>query len=225
MTTEPDTSWLDDPELGLDAGVPDPFPSVAGWVWPPGPRREAGDSYGAMIANLRSMLDHLAGADPDDDTVAALTADLAEWRRRLAPSATREDDQVFGRRRDLPGRGQTMVPALVVREADRDSVHATVRFGRYYLGGGGAVHGGAIPLLFDEVLGRLCNSDGRQMARTASLHTDYRAIVPVGVELEVRGWFVSVEGRKCVLRAELRDGDTICAEAEGLFVVLNPGQP
>jgi acyl-coenzyme A thioesterase PaaI-like protein len=129
-------------------------------------------------------------------------------------------------RSDDPALGlNSAEPAFLVREADRFSVRGTVRFGRYFLGGNGAVHGGAIPLLFDEVLGRLSGSAGRGLARTAYLRTDYRSITPVGVELDVHGWFVSEEGRKRVLRAELRDGDVLCAEAEGLFIVLNPGQP
>jgi hypothetical protein len=47
----------------------------------------------------------------------------------------------------------------------------------------------------------------------------------VGVELDVRGSFVSEQGRKRVLRAEIRHGDTLRAEAEGLFVILRPDQP
>ncbi|GAB1814882.1 hypothetical protein MUNTM_39210 [Mycobacterium sp. MUNTM1] len=70
----------------------------------------------------------------------------------------------------------------------------------------------------------LCNAGGRAAARTAYLHTDYCSITPVGCELDVRGWFVSEEGRKRVLRAELHHGDTLCAEAEGLFVELRPDQ-
>jgi acyl-coenzyme A thioesterase PaaI-like protein len=113
----------------------------------------------------------------------------------------------------------------VVEEGDAQQVRGTVTFGRYFLGGNGAVHGGAIPLLFDEVLGRLANTGDRPRARTAYLHVDFRSITPVGAKLDVRGWFVSEAGRKRLLRGELRHGDTLCAEAEGLFVQLKPGQP
>ncbi|MBH0118397.1 PaaI family thioesterase [Rhodococcus sp. CX] len=177
-----------------------------------------------MIARLRDFLDYLAAARPDADTVAALHADLEGWGERLAPMAVAERDQLFGHLRDQHGRAQTMSPQLVVRKADRDNVWGTVRFGRYFLGGNGAVHGGAVPLLFDEVLGRLANSAGRPHSRTAYLNTDFRSVTPVGVELTVRGWFVSEEGRKRIVRAEVRHGDVLCAEAEGLFVQLNPGQ-
>jgi acyl-coenzyme A thioesterase PaaI-like protein len=143
----------------------------------------------------------------------------AEIVRRL------EREQVFARRLDLPGRGQTMAPCFRVLSGDDHSVEGTVTFGRYFLGGGGAVHGGAIPLLFDEVLGRLANAGGRTRARTAYLHTDFRAITPVGVELSVTARFVREEGRKRLLRAELRHVETLCAEAEGLFARCVRGNP
>ncbi|WP_063041614.1 PaaI family thioesterase [Nocardia pseudovaccinii] len=178
-----------------------------------------------MIAALRHFLDSVAAAAPDIATSAGLAADLAAWSEKLTPLAVGEGSQIFAKRLDLSGRGQTMSPEFVVHDSDRESVYGTVTFGRYFLGGNGAVHGGAIPLLFDEVLGRLSNSGGRAPSRTAYLHTDYRSITPVGVELRVRGWFVSEEGRKRILRAEIRDGEVLCAEAEGLFIQLRPGQP
>jgi acyl-coenzyme A thioesterase PaaI-like protein len=224
-------SPYDDPTLGLDLPEPErspqaePWPRAAGLDGSGGPGGSAGDGYGEMIARLRGFLDYVAAARLDPATVAALSDDLGAWSDRLADAAVPEREQVFGHRDDMPGRGQTMAPALRVHEADRFSVRGTVRFGRYFLGGNGAVHGGAVPLLFDEVLGRLSGSGGRSRARTAYLHTDYRSITPIGAQLDVHGWFVSEEGRKRVLRAEIRHDGVLCAEAEGLFIVLKPGQP
>jgi acyl-coenzyme A thioesterase PaaI-like protein len=184
-----------------------------------------GPEYGDMITVLRAFLDAVAAAAPDTATTVALTDDLKVWVDRLAKDAATERKQIFARRLDLPGRGQTMSPNFIPIAGDRDSVRGTVTFGRYFLGGGGAVHGGAIPLLFDEVLGRLASSGDRAPARTAYLHTDFRSITPVGEELAVRAWFVSEQGRKRILRAELTHGDTLCAEAEGLFVELRADQP
>ncbi|WP_257014492.1 PaaI family thioesterase [Rhodococcus sp. ACPA1] len=211
--------------LGIDMPEPESVPVPDSWAVLVAPGDVNNTAYGEMVGRLRDFLDYVTAARPDADTVAALRDDLERWGQRLAPMAVRERDQVFGHLRDLQGRGQTMSPTFVVREADRDNVRGTVRFGRYFLGGNGAVHGGAIPLFFDEVLGRLANSAGRRHSRTAYLHTDYRSVTPVGTELTVHGWFVSEEGRKRVLRAQLRHGDVVCAEAEGLFVRLNPGQP
>ncbi|WP_199778573.1 MULTISPECIES: hotdog domain-containing protein [Mycobacterium avium complex (MAC)] len=178
-----------------------------------------------MIAALRDFLDHVAAAAPDTSTIVALKQDLRGWADCLAQSAVPEQRQIFARRLDLPGRGQTMSPNFIPTAGDHEKVEGSVTFGRYFLGGGGAVHGGAIPLLFDEVLGRLASSGDRAPARTAYLHTDFRSITPVGEELAVRAWFVSEQGRKRVLRAQLTHGDTLCAEAEGLFIELRPDQP
>ncbi|MCT9076182.1 PaaI family thioesterase [Streptomyces fulvoviolaceus] len=221
----PGSRRSDDPALGLDTAESERIPQVESWTRSTGPDGEPGDGYGEMIARLRTFLDHVAAARLDTGTVAALADDLGAWCERLSDAAVPEREQVFGHRYDVLGRGQTMAPAFRVHEADRFSVRGTVRFGRYFLGGNGAVHGGAVPLLFDEVLGRLSGSAGRSRARTAYLHTDFRSVTPIGAELDVHGWFVSEEGRKRVLRAEIRHGEVLCAEAEGLFIVLNPGQP
>jgi hypothetical protein len=181
--------------------------------------------YGSMISALRDFLDGVAGAALAPATLAGLIADLRDWSHRLAPMQVSEREQMFGHFPDLPGHGQAMAPNFVVAGGDHNSVYGTVRFGRYFLGGGGAVHGGAIPLLFDDVLGRLSHFGGRAATRTAFLHTDYRSITPIDTDLDVRAWFVRTEGRKSYLRAEIKHGDVLCAEAEGLFIVLRPDQP
>ncbi|MCW2784833.1 MAG: thioesterase family protein [Marmoricola sp.] len=210
----------DDPTLGLGATRPGGFPDF-GFT---SEFEDPTDPYAAMIGSLRSFLDHVAAAKADDLALTKLAYDLAGWRERLAEVAVSERDQVFARRFDLPGRGQTMSPAFVVRDADPDHVTGTVRYGRYFLGGNGAVHGGAVSLLFDEVFGRLVNSH-RTPSRTAYLKTDYRAVTPVGVTLEVHVWLDRIEGRKRYARGTLKNGAELCAEAEGLFVELREGQP
>lgn len=206
----------------------DPTPKhtqVRAWHGPHVHNSGGGPEYGDMVDALRDFLDGVAAAAPDGVTSAQLAHDLRSWTDRLADVGVGERRQLWARRLDVPGHAQTMAPRVAIKSEDRDSVHATVTFGRYFIGGGGAAHGGAVPLLFDEVLGRLSNSAGRPPSRTAYLHTDYRSITPIGEELTVHGWFVSEQGRKRILRAELRHGGTLCAEAEGLFIALRPGQP
>jgi acyl-coenzyme A thioesterase PaaI-like protein len=201
------------------------FPAINTWRRPDVPDPGGGAVYGVMIETLRGFLDRLAAAKPDEATLGELAGDLGSWSRRLEPLAVEETQQIFSRRHDLVGRGQTMSPPFTVIEGDDTAVRGRVTFGRYFLGGNGAVHGGAIPLLFDEVMGRLANAGNRARARTAYLNTDYRSITPIGVELEIKAWFVFERGRKRLLRGELRHGETLCAETEGLFVMLKPGQP
>jgi acyl-coenzyme A thioesterase PaaI-like protein len=201
------------------------FPPMRSWQEPTVRSPGGGPEYGDMIAALRDFLNGVAAAAPTTATTVELAQDLRVWADRLIEVAVPERRQIFARRLDLPGRGQTMSPNFIPAAGDHRSVEGTVTFGRYFLGGGGAVHGGAIPLLFDEVLGRLASSGDRAPARTAYLHTDFRSITPIDEELSVRAWFVSEQGRKRILRAELNHGDTLCAEAEGLFIQLRPDQP
>jgi acyl-coenzyme A thioesterase PaaI-like protein len=104
-------------------------------------------------------------------------------------------------------------------------VDARVTFGRFQLGGNGAVHGGVLPLLFDEVLGRLANS-GRTVARTAYLTVNFRHITRIGVEHTLVAELDRIAGRKRHLRGVLRDPTgRVVSDAEGLFVELRPDQP
>ncbi|WP_285573612.1 PaaI family thioesterase [Actinoallomurus iriomotensis] len=181
------------------------------------------DGYRAMTSALRDFLDLVATAGPGAD-VDALTTDLRRWTDRLAPHRVDESRRVFGERFDLPDRGQTMTPLFVPRLVTTVRAEGVARFGEYFLGSNGAAHGGAVPLLFDEVLGHVVLARGLR-ARTAYLHTEYRAITPIGRDLTVRARVDRVSGRKLFLTAELSDGDAVCAESEALFVELRDGAP
>ena len=178
-----------------------------------------------MITALRTLQDDVTAAAPPAALVAEVTRTLTRLSAELREHAVAEQEQLTGHLTEVAGRGQTMTPVLHLDERDGDSVRGRVTFGRFYLGGNGAVHGGAIPLMFDELLGRLANTGGRSISRTAYLHVNFRSITPIGTELRVEARFDREEGRKRFLVGSLYDGDTLCADAEGLFVTLLPGQP
>jgi acyl-coenzyme A thioesterase PaaI-like protein len=180
--------------------------------------------YGAMVEDLRILLDQIAGSRPPAEVAEYASRQFAELARHFGKYPVDERNQVFGHLVDVPGRGQVMAPAIAVGEHTSERASGQVTFGRFYLGGNGAVHGGAIPLAFDELMGRLANT-GRSPSRTAYLHVSYRSITPIEKNLAIEAHFESEEGRKRILRGVIRDGDTVCAEAEGLFVALRPGQP
>ena len=186
---------------------------------------ELDEDYGEMIAALRDFMDDVAAAKPDAATLGRLIADLGVWSQTLRQTAVGERAQVFARRFKLPNRGQSLTPSFILTRRDERSLHGVARFGRYFLGGGGAAHGGTVPLLFDEVLGWLANGGASPVARTAYLHVDFRSITPVRVDLDLHAWIEREEGRKRLLRAQLRHGEVVCAEAEALFITLRPGQP
>ena len=75
-------------------------------------------------------------------------------------------------------------------------------------------------------MGRLANTGGRARPRGPRTCTSATgAITPIDRELQLTARFDREEGRKRFLSAELRDGGTLCAEAEGLLVALRPGRP
>jgi acyl-coenzyme A thioesterase PaaI-like protein len=192
-------------------------------VGQPGARHsDSGRAYGEMMESLRDFLDKVAVARPDDATLDALASDLQTWSHKLTAPAADEPEPAFAYWPDLPGRGRALTPPFVVTGEDDRSVRGSVTFGRHF--GGKAVHGGVVPLLLLDVLGHLVNAADRPRSRTAYLRTDFRAPTPVGPELSVSAWIVSEVGRKRLLRGEIRHGDTLCAEAEGLFVALRPDQ-
>ena len=100
------------------------------------------------------------------------------------------------------------------------------RFARFHLGRNGAVHGGALGMLFDTVLGLTSSVlTGGPYQRTAYLKIDYRHIVPIEKELQFDAGVDRMDGRKIFESGRLRDGDTQLTEADALFVRLKPGQP
>ncbi len=205
--------------------TPGGFPSTHEWGEVRGHSDHGGAEYAELIDALREYLDRVAGALPDAATILRMSGTLREFSDTLSTMAVRERDQVFGHRLDLVGRGHVMLPPYETLEGDEQSVRGLVRFGRFYLGGNGAVHGGAIPLLFDEVLGRLATAGGRSPARTAFLHVNYRSITPIDTDLQVEARVTREEGRKLFITGELHNGRTLCADADALFVQLRPGQP
>ena len=183
-----------------------------------------GPEFGPFLEGVRTLLDRVCAANPPADVLAEATSRLDALNALLEPWEAPEGEPPAGRRIDLPGRGHPTLLPLVWEERTADYARGRVVFRRAHLGGGGAAHGGTQPLLFDEVLGVLANGGG-PIARTAYLHVDYRSITPIGRELVIEGWVDRTDGRKRWIKGRLLDGDTLVAEAEGLFVELKPGQP
>jgi acyl-coenzyme A thioesterase PaaI-like protein len=96
-------------------------------------------------------------------------------------------------------------------------VHGRVRFGAAYVGPPASVHGGIIAALFDELLGcaNLANEVG---GMTGTLRVKYRSPTPIGEELRLESWVERIQGRKVFTRGTIHHGDTLCAEADGVFV-------
>jgi len=186
---------------------------------------------GEELAELtRRLIDHLVAADvPEEDLAEAVThlARVDEMLARHPRARAREvappdlddlqktfsGDPIFGRRNPI---------APPVRMEVRDGmVTGRARFGRAYEGPPGHVHGAIIAAVFDQLLGISVLASGR-MGMTGTLSIKYRAPTPLHTDVVFDGRAERASGRKIVARGRLRAGETLCAEAEGLFVKLRP---
>jgi acyl-coenzyme A thioesterase PaaI-like protein len=192
---------------------------------PPVPTTNGGPDYGRFVEAVRTLQDLTRSADAPDDVVTRAADLIEDVNALLAPHDADEWRSPSGRRMDLPNRGNIMQVPVNIGVVD-GRVAGTARFRRFHLGRNGAVHGGALALLFDSLLGYTAfklSESPRQ--RTAFLHVDYRRIVPVEKELRVDAGIDRIDGRKIFLTARLLDRDAVLCEAEALFLTLLPGQP
>ncbi|OYY88757.1 MAG: hypothetical protein B7Y45_14065 [Sphingomonas sp. 28-66-16] len=179
------------------------------------------DAYARTQAATNIFLDRLVGSRPDDATMAELVVHLDEWADRLGAFAVAEEECYAGRRLDLPAKGRFTVPVYMFDSVDEHGVAATVTFGRRFLGVGAAAHGGAIAMLFDEVVGRAVNDGSALRTRTAYLHVNYRALTPIDKPLTLTVRVAASEGRKRFVRGELKDGSIVCADVDALLVEVS----
>ena len=128
-------------------------------------------------------------------------------------------------RSPIVGEASPLAPRLdwqvVDREGEFPIVEARGSFGAAYEGPPSFVHGGWVACAFDEILG-IANIEAGHPGMTARLTVHYRRPTPLFRDLVVRGWVDRVEGRRIMSRAEIFDGETLTAEAEGLFVQPRP---
>jgi acyl-coenzyme A thioesterase PaaI-like protein len=104
-------------------------------------------------------------------------------------------------------------------ELQDDRVLGHVVYGTVYEGAPGCLHGGFIAAGFDEVLGFAQSLSGAS-GMTGRLEVSFRSPTPLYRKLLYTGWIDRVDGRKIYTSATLHDGDTLCAEATGLFITM-----
>lgn len=203
---------------------PDPPPSKSWDEVPAGPR--GGAEFAALHTAQRLLQDRLTGAALPPELAKDVTEQLLDLADLLREHQMAEPDRIDGWRPDLPGRGHPLLPPYVIDEEGDGTLGGRVTFTRFHLGGNGAAHGGAHPLLFDDVLGRVMNHNQPGVSRTASLTVNYRRITPLDVELRWTASRDRVEGRKRWGSARLFDpADQLLSDADGFFLQLLPGQP
>jgi acyl-coenzyme A thioesterase PaaI-like protein len=204
----------EDPDYYKHGGFPEYEPAEP----PPG--------FVRFVAAMRQLQDLAVSAAPGDDVWDEAADRIEGLVELLDPYEAPEGVSPAGRTPAMPGFGSVLMPPWTLTEFGPDGVAMKGHFSRYHIGGNHAVHGGVLPLLFDQVFGMVARGAGRPISRTAFLKVDYRKVTPINTPLVIRGRVDSVDGRKAFVSGELTDTDgTLLAEGTGLMVQLLPGQP
>ena len=185
-----------------------------------------------LASALRTLIDTVMSVeDVEAETLRSVAREIEKLSFRLG----RGRDEGAGYRprshgdylprSPIVGEASPLSPRLdwevVTRPDGRIGVEARGAFGAAYEGPPSFVHGGWIACAFDEVLG-IANIAAGHPGMTARLIVHYRKPTPLFHELVLRAWVDRVEGRRVMSRAEMYDGETLTAEAEGLFVQPRP---
>ena len=117
------------------------------------------------------------------------------------------------------GLGNPVAPPLSFRAED-GKVVGTGSFGMQYEGPPGHVHGGFVAAALDELLGMAQTLSGKS-GMTGTLTVRYRRPTPLYKQLRFTAWVDRIEGRKIFTSGTIHDGETLCAEAEGVFISVD----
>jgi hypothetical protein len=190
-----------------------------------------------LAAAIRPVITLNVSAELDDDalveaaeTIEAvaerLTARAGPRRTRNQPDLARAAQEFFPSS-PVIGLANPVAPpvrvAVVEGDGGRPEIAGRANFGFAYEGPPTCVHGGVIAELLDEVLGA-ANIVAGHPAMTGTLTVRYRKPTPLNADLRVEARFVRADGRKVYTWGGVYTGDTLTAEADGIFIEVVPTQ-
>ncbi|MDN6498799.1 MAG: PaaI family thioesterase [Yaniella sp.] len=180
-------------------------------------------AYIRLIKEVSQFHDALVQASPSEQQLTEVTETLASVRGVLEDTAVAEREQLYGNGQ-LGGPNQLLMPPITYDALADDELRAHTVANKYYMGLNDAMHGGVVSVLFDTVMGRMAVGTEGRVCRTAYLTTHYRNITPIGERLDLHVAVEKTEGRKRFITGQLWHGETLCAEAESLFIEVKAGQ-
>lgn len=180
-------------------------------------------AYIRLIKEVSQFHDALVQASPSEQQLTEVTETLASVRGVLEDTAVAEREQLYGNGQ-LGGPNQLLMPPITYDALDDDELRAHTVANKYYMGLNDTMHGGVVSVLFDTVMGRMAVGTEGRVCRTAYLTTHYRNITPIGERLDLHVAVEKAEGRKRFITGQLWHGETLCAEAESLFIEVKAGQ-
>jgi acyl-coenzyme A thioesterase PaaI-like protein len=140
-----------------------------------------------------------------------------------AESANAGDVGAFFDQSPLIGLANPLAPPITVGRAGDKAAVASVTFGSAYEGPPGSVHGGFVAAAFDEVLGYVQSLSGAP-GMTGTLTVRYLQPTPLHQELRFEAEIARVEGRKIFTEGRVRADGIVTAEAQGIFISVDPAR-
>jgi acyl-coenzyme A thioesterase PaaI-like protein len=164
----------------------------------------------------------LAGAaDAAEKLVAGLSPYPTRTFQQGLASCTEPGDLLrFADRGIMTGLSNPNSPLLAL-SMDKDQAIGEVTFASPFEGIPGHVHGGLVAAAFDQVFGYLQVQRGAG-SLTSVLTVRYRRPTPLLTRLRIEARVLQVEGRRSVVAARMLAGDVVTAEADGIFIALDP---
>jgi acyl-coenzyme A thioesterase PaaI-like protein len=181
---------------------------------------------------VRRLIDRLTATSAPPEVVRRAVEQLGQVEGLLRPFQSVRNyagvaeasglahDRAFFDWSPLLGQANPLSPPIHVA-VEEQRVVGRVRFGIAYEGPPGCVHGGYIAAAFDEVLGLTQSLSGR-VGMTGTLTVKYRRPTPLHTDLRLEGSVESVKGRKVLTTGRMLAGETLTAEATGLFISMRP---
>jgi acyl-coenzyme A thioesterase PaaI-like protein len=178
---------------------------------------------------LRRLMDAAVLTNTDDDALFAAATEVDALAARLEgvngellkdampwpePDRMRRGDRAHN---PVIGAANPLAPPMPVRVLEDGSVVSEITMRPIHEGPPGAVHGGWVASLLDQLLG-IANTVANIGGMTAELTVRYRKATPYGVPLTISARTDSVDGRRIYASGEIVANGVVTAEATGLFM-------
>lgn len=188
----------------------------------------------ALVQELRAVATLLADRETDAAAVAEMLPLARDLRARLvgprrerwydlepgSPTASEAARSSYQNHSPLRGQLSPIAPPMAIERVEGPDglrLVGRVRLSCAYEGPPHGVHGGVVAALFDEILGGAQNL-APPVGVTAKLEIRYRQLTPIDEDLRFEAWIEQQRGRRVRIRGTCHAGETLTADARGLFV-------
>ncbi len=192
-----------------------------------------------IAASVRQLMAEAVACDVPDDLFAGaaekiegFTEKLAVYKRRkrvykpFTEDSMKRDGKYISYREmedlsPVTGLSNPVSPPVRVYTEDNITTFGEVTFPVTFEGPPGLVHGGYVAAVLDEFLG-IAQTFAGVPGVTGSLKIRFRSPCPLNTLLFLEGKVTSVEEGKKFVTGVMKAGDTMIADSEAVFIIIQP---